>query len=343
MLTLDALNKYDPRGMYKIYDNWPDIAQESYDSDLRVIDFKGVDHVIFAGMGGSGALGDVFSAILSKTNLHVNVTKGYHLPNTVDRNTLVVATSISGNTMETISVLDSARKSKCKIVAFSSGGRMGSYCTKYGIEYRNISQLHSPRASFTGFLYSILKVLDPVLPVRKGDVKNSILELKKMNKKISSSNLNSSNTSLRLARWISGVPLIYYPFGLQAAAIRFKNSLQENSKIHAMAEDVVEACHNGIVSWEKKSMIQPILIEGQDDYIKTKRTWSILKQYLRENKIDYKEVFSVKGTILSKLINLIYLLDYTTIYLAVMSKVDPSPINSIDYFKSKLYRKNHFN
>src|SRR5690349_16279230 len=110
--------------MYKIYDKWPEIARESYESDADIVDFRDIDHIVFAGMGGSGALGDIFSAILSKTDSHVVVTKGYHLPNTVDSHTLVVATSISGNTVETLSVLDSANKSKCKLVAFSSGGLM---------------------------------------------------------------------------------------------------------------------------------------------------------------------------------------------------------------------------
>ena len=102
--------------------------------------------------------------------------------------------------------------------------------------------------------------------------------------------------------------MIYYPFGLQSAAIRFKNSLQENVKIHAFAEDVVEACHNGIVSWEKKSDVQPILIQGQDDYIKTKERWQMLKEFLQQNNIEYREIMSVNGSILSKIINLIYLL-----------------------------------
>ena len=82
-----------------------------------------------------------------------------------------------------------------------------------------------------------------------------------------------------------------------------------------MVEDVIEACHNGILSWEKSSDIKPVLIQGQDDYIKTKERWSILKEHLKEKAIGYREVSSVKGGILSKLINLIYLLDYTSIYL----------------------------
>ena len=322
--------------MYKMYDRWPEIAKDAFKSNQDMPDFHGIDHIVFAGMGGSGALGDVFSAILSKTNIHVAVVKGYHLPRTVDSNTLVVTTSISGNTIEALSVLDSSKKSGCNIIAFSSGGKMETYCRKNKIEYRNIPQLHSPRVSFTGFLYAILKVLGSVLSIKEQDVHESITELEKTKQQISSTNLNDTNPSLRLAQWISGIPIIYYPFGLEAAAIRFKNSLQENSKRHAMIENVVESSHNGIVSWERESVVQPILLEGQDDYIKTKERWKILKEYFKENKIDYKEIVSCKGSVLSKLINLIYLLDYTSIYLAVLTKTDPSPVRSIDFIKNRL-------
>ena len=334
MLNLSALNKYDPNGMYKIYDKWAELAQSSYESTIAPVDFHGIDHIVFAGMGGSGAIGDIFSSILSKTNFHVNVVKGVMLPKTADSNTLVVATSISGNTAETLSILDSAKKIGCKIIAFSSGGKMEEYCTNNKIEYRKIPQIHSPRASFPSFLYSMLKTLETLISVKK-DVAESISELENLGKTIGSSNLTKENTALNLAQWITGIPMIYYPFGLQAAAIRFKNSLQENAKTHAMAEDVVEACHNNIVSWEKWCNATPILIEGNDDHVKTKETWKILKEYFEKNKIDYREVFSVKGSILSKLINLVYLLDYTTIYLAIDSRLDPSPVRSIDFVKQR--------
>ena len=322
--------------MHKIYDRWPEIAGESFQTNHDAVDFNNVDHIVLAGMGGSGAIGDMFSAILSKTKVHVCVVKGYLLPKTVDSNTLVVATSISGDTVETLTILDSAKKARCKIIAFSSGGKMQDYCNKNKIEYRKIPQIHSPRASFTGFLYSMLNVLESVVPLKKGDILESITQLEGLKNKISSSNLNEKNSSLNLADWITHIPLIYYPWGLQAVAIRFKNSLQENAKTHAIAEDIIEACHNGIVSWEKSSNVQPILLQGQDDYLKTKERWSILKEYFDVNRIDYREVFSVKGNILSKLISLIYLLDYTTIYQAVLLKVDPSPIRSIEFIKNKL-------
>src|SRR5574337_1777554 len=122
--------------MYKIYDQWPRIARESYSSSQDVGNFDKIDHIVFAGMGGSGTIGDILSSILSKTNIHVVVVKGYHLPNTVDSKTLVVTTSVSGNTAETLSVLESARKTKCNLVAFTSDGKMQEYCQKYKIEHR---------------------------------------------------------------------------------------------------------------------------------------------------------------------------------------------------------------
>ena len=336
MLEYSDLEKYDPSGMHKVYDRWPQIAKEAYESNLEPVDFNDIDHIVFSGMGGSGAIGDLFSAILSKTDVHVNVVKGYLLPKTVDSNTLVVTTSVSGNTVETLTTLESAHKLNCKVIAFSSGGKVESFCSKNGIEFRKIQELHSPRASFTNYVYSILKVMNSNLPIKKHDIIESLEEMGNLSLKISSSNLSETNPSLQLLNWIKGIPLIYYPWGLQAAAIRFKNSIQENAKSHAMTEDVIETCHNGIVAWEKSSTNQPILLQGDEDYIKTKERWKILKQYFVEHSIDFYEVFSVKGGILSKLINLIYLLDYASIYRAVLSGTDPSPIQSIDYVKSHL-------
>jgi len=322
--------------MYEVYDRWPDIAYDCYNLNYEPIEFTGINHIVFCGMGGSGAIGDVFSSILSKTNIHVSMVKGYLLPNTISENSLVVTTSISGNTIETLTALDSARKKNCKIVAVSSGGNIEEYCRKHNLDFRRISQNHSPRASFSGFLYSLIKILGDTLPITKENVNESINELKKTRKLISSLNLTDSNPSLELAKWITGIPLIYYPWGLNAAAIRFKNSLQENSKMHAITEDIIEACHNGIVSWEKPSLVQPILLQGRDDYEKTKDRWKIIKNYFHERQIDYKEIISVEGNILSKLINLIYLLDYSSIYHSVLSQIDPSPIDSINFIKERL-------
>lgn len=322
--------------MSKIYDRWPEIAKESYESSLDSFDLKEIDHIVFSGMGGSGAIGDILASILSKTKIHISVTKGYLLPKTADPNTLVVTTSISGNTAETLEVLDSANKLGSRIIAFSSGGKMEKYCIEKKIEHRKIPLQHSPRASFPRFLYSMLRVLGPKLQIKNDEVNDSITRIENLREQISSLNLTSENPSLSLAEYMSGIPLIYYPRGLQASAIRFKNSIQENSKSHAIIEDMIEACHNGIMAWEKKANVKPILIQGEDDYIKTKERWRIIKEFFETNNIEYKEVFSIKGSIISKLISLVYLLDYSTIYMAVLSKIDPTPISSIDFIKNRL-------
>jgi glucose/mannose-6-phosphate isomerase len=336
MLDLKTLDRIDSKSMYKIYDKWPEISKNAYNSNIKIAQFKDVDHVVFVGMGGSGTLGDIFSSILSKTNIHVSIVKGYLLPKTIDKNSLVVFTSVSGNTAETLSAIKDAMKQNYKTISFSSGGILEQFCIKNNLEFRKIEKTHSPRASFVSYLYSMLKVLGNIIPVEKNEIMNSIKELEILNDKISSKNLTSKNPAINLAQKISGIPLIYYPWGLQSAAIRFKNSLQENAKMHVMVEDIVEASHNGIVAWEKKSEIFPILLQGQDDYKKTKERWGIVKTYFKDNEIDYKEILSIKGNILSKIINLVYFLDYTSIYKAALSNIDPTPVKSINFIKSKL-------
>jgi glucose/mannose-6-phosphate isomerase len=330
------MDKIDSQGMYKIYDKWPEIAREIYESNLEQVDFKNINHIIFAGMGGSGAIGDLFASILSRTNIHTTVVKGYVLPKTIDQNTLVVSSSVSGNTVETVSALKSASKMNCKIVGFSSGGILETFCTKNNFEYRKIPKIHSPRASFLNFVYSMLNTLNYIIPIDKKEIAQSIKSLEDISQNISSTNLSDTNPSINLANWINGVPVIYYPWGLQTAAIRFKNSLQENGKSHAIIEDIIESSHNGIVSWEKKSQMVPIIIKGKDDHPKTKERWNIMHQYFEKNNIEYKEIFSVDGGILSKILCLIYLLDYSSIYYAIRLGIDPSPVHSIDFIKEKL-------
>ena len=330
------MEKYDSRKMYKIYDDWPNLAKKAYDSDLESVNFKNIDHIVFAGMGGSGTIGDLFESILSKTNIHVTLVKGYLLPKTVDENTLVVTTSVSGNTTETLTVLGSTLKLNCQVIAFCGGGKMKQYCIDNDVDFRIIASVHSPRASFVTYVYSILNVLHNILPINENDILYSLDSLFDVGKKISSKNLTCTNPSINLAEKITGIPLIYYPYGLQSAAIRLKSALQENAKMHVIIEDVIESCHNGIVAWETDSVVQPILLQGFDDYVKTKERFLIIEKFFDDRQIDFLSVSSIAGNILSKIISLIYLFDYASIYRAILSEIDPSPVKSIDYIKSKI-------
>jgi len=182
----------------------------------------------------------------------------------------------------------------------------------------------------------MLHVLQPIIPIDKSDILESIKNLKGISEKINSNKISADNPAIEIAEWINHPPIIYYPWGLKSAAIRYKNSIQENAKMQTMIEDVIESSHNGIVVWDKKNNFQPILLRGQDDYETTKERWEILKEFFKSKKIDHKEIVSQKGNILTKIICLIYLLDYSSIYLAVKLGIDPTPVDAINFVKNRL-------
>ena len=334
MLDLHQLYNIDSERMFEIYDKWPDMARSAYNANIDYIEFKDVNHVVFAGMGGSGALGDILASVLSQTGIHVDVVKGYLLPKTITPKSIVIATSISGNTKETLNVLKSAIEAKCNIYAFSNGGKMSELCHKMNINYHHIPMIHSPRSSFPIFLFTIIKILQSFLPI--SDMSYTFSKLDQYHDMISSTNLTESNPALELALHLDIIPVIYYPWGLQASAIRFKNSLQENAKMHAITEDIIEACHNGIVSWSSNTKLRPIMIRGVDDYIETSERFDILGEFFDINNIEYDQVHSVSGDIFTKLITLIYLLDYASIYRAILAGIDPTPVEPIEFVKRKL-------
>ena len=335
-MKIEDIEKIDTKQMYKTYDLWPKIAKESFESKIEEIDPEKINHIVFTGMGGSGTIGDIFRDVLSKENIHVTITKGYILPKTVDSNTLIVIISVSGNTDETLTILKQASEINSKIIVFASGGKIEKFCSGKKIFYLKIPMEHSPRASLGKYLFFMLKLLANFIPLSKNDVLESINLLDKTRVKIFSENLNEENNSLNLAKWINNTPIIYYPKGLSSVAIRFKNSLQENAKMHVISEELFEACHNGIVAWEKNKKFQPILIRGKDDHLKTKERWEIIKEYFNKEKIEFLEIQSEQGNILSKIINLIYVLDYASIYHAIINGVDPTPVDAINFVKSKL-------
>ncbi len=330
----EMLAKYDRAHMHHAYDQWPKIAAESYERNTTTMDIEDINHIVFVGMGGSGALGDFFAALLSGTDKHVSLIKGYNLPKTVDANTLLVCSSVSGDTAETLSVMGKASETPCHKVAFTSGGKLSKYCDRNNIPCHVASFIHSPRASFVSFLYTMLGVLGQDI-VSRTQVRHSIAEIVRIHAQIGSQNMTHSNPALELAQWIRGIPIIYYPWGFKAAATRFKNSLQENAKNHAMTEDVLEASHNGLVAWERTAPVCPIMISGPDDNPKTKERWDIFSEYFDENSIQYRIVRAQKGHIISKLVGLIYTLDYTSIYLAVLNQVDPTPVRPINFIKKR--------
>ena len=192
-MKLSDLERIDTENMFRTYDKWPELAEESFEKKFEKLDVDDIDHIVFAGMGGSGSIGDTISAILSKEDIHISNVKGYVLPKTVDSKTLIIATSVSGNTNETLTILNNVKKTDAKFIGFSSGGRMETYCKENQLFFQKIPLIHSPRASYANFLFSILNILEPILPIKQNDIRESINSLKKTREVIYSGNLTQQN------------------------------------------------------------------------------------------------------------------------------------------------------
>lgn len=336
VITKSDLDKIDTQKMFKIYDEWPEIAKKEFKKGKEILKNQGIKQIVFVGMGGSGIIGDVISSVLSKQKIHISVIKGYTLPKTINSKSLIICISVSGNTSETLTVLENAKNLNCQLLAFSSGGKMEKFCQNNKIRFNKIQQYHSPRASFIAYLYGILKSLLSVFGIEYEDVKKSIKELEIIRENISSKNITKKNESIKLANWLNESPMIYYTFDFKSVAVRFKNSLQENAKMHVITEDIIEACHNNIVAWENPTNFKPIFLRGQDDFIKIKERWEILKEFFQYKGIEFKEIKYIEGNILSKIVCLVYILDFASIYLAVKNKIDPTPVKPIDFIKHRI-------
>ena len=221
MINKEILNKYDTQCMYKIYDNWSKIARDSYEKKIAPLRCDNVNHVVFVGMGGSGTVSDIFYSILSQSPIRVTVVKGYVLPKNMDENTLVVVTSVSGNTEEVLTALKSSLQYNCMKIVFSAGGLIEKFANNNDIEHRTLIMHLNPRLSLPSAVYTILNVLWDTLSIDQNDIYDSIKALEICGQKIGSDNLTDENPSLKLAMQLSKICLIYYPHGrIQQPIIR---------------------------------------------------------------------------------------------------------------------------
>jgi len=314
--------------MIDTYDKWPEYARDSY-KNSEPLDLPS-DKIVFCGMGGSGIAFDIISSLIPDKDIIIN--KGYFLPKNIS-NSLIIVNSASGNTIETITALKSVSKSKNKVIAFSSGGKIETYCKKNNITYRNYDLKSSPRASIPFSLYTILGTLSESFGIKKAPISNSIKALENSRKKLNS---KKNNPALDLAKFIKGYPVCYYSSEFFPVALRFRQDFQENCKKLAATEEVVESCHNSINSWENPSGLSPILLRGSNDHKLIKNRFEVWKEYFESRKIKYKEIIPTKGDLLSQFMALIYEMSTSTIYYAIEDGTDPTLLKAIDFVKARV-------
>lgn len=342
MLEESAVAKIDKSGLYKIYEKWPEYAEEASSIEVSLPHPERIDNVVFAGMGGSACPADMIRSWLSsQIDVPLLVVRDSKLPNFVNKNTLVIASSVSGDTRETILAAREAFQRKAAVATISAGGKIGEFSRKHNVPHTNIKKLQVPRASLVFVLFPMISMLSKLRIIR--EPRYEIEEAKKLlgevRGKISVTVPLEKNRSKTLAdRLRGGIPVIFSTDLLNAAATRFKDCLNENSKIHAFSDSMPEIAHNEIEAWNTDwdDVLRPVLLRQTDENEQVRERFRAFEELFAARGVNTNNVVAEGETLLSNILSVIYLLDYASIYLAVFRKVDPTPTPNIDTLKAKL-------
>ncbi len=283
--------------------------------------------VVFSGMGGSGIVGD-FMRLFLKSEKPVLSIKGYNLPAFVKRDWLLVCTSYSGNTEETISVLEEALSRGLKPICVSSGGRLREIAEKEGLIHIPLPKGYPPRYAF-GFMLSALFCLfgmaDSVDRLRE-HLTNHKEEIKREAKNIAQF-------------MFTYMPIVYGTPLTEPVAYRWKTQINENAKTLCYNAFLPEMHHNEVVGLDNpqiRNLCTFVLLYDPQDHERVLKRVDITRQIFEELGMVLK-VLSGKGESLpERLLYLTYLGDWVSLYLAEIYQQDPISIEVIDFIKKSL-------
>jgi glucose/mannose-6-phosphate isomerase len=350
MLSPSEVKRIDKSGLYKVYEDWPSHCKNAYKIKVNAPEASNVKNIVYAGMGGSATPGDILQDWLKDSiDIPIHVVKDYHLPKSAGKDTFVIAASCSGNTEETLSIVHESLKAGCKVAAISSGGLLEKMSLDNNIPHNRIVFTLLSRASFPYLFYVSAKILATCgfVSGSKDQIPSSIRVIEEISKRISIEASIEENPSKNIALWLhDSLPVIYGSNLNRAVAIRFKNVLNENAKMHAIADAMPELCHNEIVAWEgiKDTPLKPLLLRYEGEPIEVKERFEIFKGLIRDASLEILEAWSSGDDKLSKIVSLLYILDFASLYLAILRGFDPTPTKFIEKMKNRLKsRLNYIN
>ena len=345
---LDDLKKIqdiDKSNMFGIVSRLPENIEETIEISIpRVPDFV-PKNIIITGMGGSAISGDiVLSWLFDKINVPIIVNRGYELPKFANSNTLVIPISYSGNTEETLSCFNDALNKKCKILAITSNGKLKNLCIEKEIHHIIVPSGIATRAALPYLLFTLITVLQKLnLISAKEEIIDTISTLKDLRTKIIPEVKIKNNIPKKIAISIKDTyPVIYGHSYYSPIAKRWRTQLNENAKVLASDYEFVETNHNDIVGWNPGSIVNDfsvIFLRDNDERIEIKKRIDLVETLVFEkNAINIFEVFGYGNSKLAKMMTLLYLGDFVSLYLAVLNNVDPTPVKIIEELKKELVR-----
>jgi len=300
--------------------------------------------IIVAGMGGSAIGGELLKDwTRDRIVVPIEVNREYSLPAYADKNTILFLVSYSGETEETLSVFLDALKRKCMTVCISSDGKLLEFAEKLNVPYLHIPSGMPPRAALPYLFLPMPIVLEKIGVV--SDIYKETSEAIQILKRISNENSPekpvSNNFSKTLALSINGTAPVVYGFEIyRAVAQRFKQEFNENSKVPSKWEFFPELNHNEIVGWEEAKKLAKhfsvILIRDKDETKEIRQRIEATKELMCKETVKVFEVWSMGKSRLAKMLSTICIGDFTSVYLAILRKIDPTPVKTIAFLKEKM-------
>ncbi len=255
---LAHLKQHDPDGMLDLTIGLTEQIRKAVEL-ARVVDLPAsygqVKNVIGTGMGGSG-IGGAFCAQLFQDVLTVPMAsnRDYTLPAYAGPDTLVIAGSYSGNTEETLTAAAEAQRRGCKVFCVTGGGELLAFAEKHGLPYAKVPTGLAPRAAagymFVPQVFALQKA--GLIPDQTAAFEEAIALLGELLETWRPESKLDDNPTKQLAEELFGhIPLIYGEFGyLGVIAERWKDQINENSKVIAYNNVLPELNHNEVVGWE---------------------------------------------------------------------------------------------
>ncbi len=351
MISLDderELRAADPSGMLAAAAALPRQCREGYELGLAAPDLPsgdGVENVAICGMGGSAIGGDVLRAIAAdRLGVPIVVVRSPELPEWCQPHTLVVASSYSGDTAETLSAFEEAVRRGCRIVAVTSGGELARRAEELGLGRVLVPGGTVPRAAFGYLSMGALGALGSVglLPSMRADVAEAADECEARVAQLAPSLPTAANPAKRLAERIGErVPVIWGAEGIGAvAASRWKAQLNENAKVPAWWSALPELDHNEVLGWSqgRGGRFFVVVLRHDDEPPSVPERVELSAEIARASGAETEEVWASGRSALARLLTLVAHGDLTATYLGIANGSDPAEMEAIVRIKRALAR-----
>ncbi|MGO9180475.1 MAG: bifunctional phosphoglucose/phosphomannose isomerase [Candidatus Limnocylindrales bacterium] len=342
-----AIARYDSEGMLAAI---PRLAEQLTDgwARSRALDLpathRGPSAVVVLGMGGSAIGADLVRGIFSdRLRASLVTVRDYDLPRFVQPPMLVIAASHSGATEETLSALSQAIRRGCPVAAISTGGPLLVAARTGGLPYLEYIGESQPRASVGSGMALLAGLLERAGCLEAGEQEfvDAAEAVREMAARCEPGVATESNPAKQLA-WslVDRLPVVEAGGFLAAVARRWKTQLNENGKSIACWEELPEATHNAVVGYEQPETLHErtfvVLLASPDDHPRVVLRRSLSADLLAERQVGHEVVVVVGRGRLAQAASAIALGDFTSVYLAILYGLDPTPVAAISYVKERL-------